>query len=198
MSQDKIEAFFKQDHPFREGLGQLREIVLKTALQEQLKWGAPVYTLNSKNVLGIMAFKRHFGIWFFNGVFLSDPLKVLENAQEGKTKAMRHWKFTRNEEINVPGVAAYVNEAIENQREGLEIKPSRSKSPEIPEVLQIALKSDTTLKKCFQELTPGKQREYCEYISSAKQDKTKHGRIEKISPMIRAGIGLNDRYRKKS
>ena len=198
MSQEKIEAFFEREHPFRKGIRRLREIVLKTELKEQLKWGAPVYTLNNKNVLGIMAFKHHFGIWFFNGVFLSDPLKVLENAQEGKTKAMRHWKFNRPEEINDASVTAYVNEAIENQKKGLEIKPQRKTSLEIPELLQKALQSDTSLNESFKSLTSGKQREYCEYISSAKQEKTRQGRLEKITPMIRAGIGLNDRYRKKS
>ena len=198
MSQEKIEAFFDREHPFRKGIRHLREIVLKTELQEQLKWGAPVYTLENKNVLGIMAFKQHFGIWFFNGVFLSDPLKVLENAQEGKTKAMRHWKFNTAEEINAAAVAAYVNEAIENQKKGLEIKPQRSKSLEIPGLLQKALLSDNSLNESFQSLTPGKQREYCEFISSAKQEKTKLARLEKISPMIQKGIGLNDRYRTRS
>jgi uncharacterized protein YdeI (YjbR/CyaY-like superfamily) len=44
-------------------------------------------------------------------------------------------------------------------------------------------------------LTPGKQREYAEYITEAKKDETKLKRIEKIIPMIKAGIGLNDKYK---
>lgn len=198
MSQEKIEAFYDRDHPFREGIRQLRDIVLKTELEEQLKWGAPVYTLKNKNVLGIMAFKHHFGIWFFNGVFLSDPLNVLQNAQEGKTKAMRHWKFKQEDKIDVTAVLAYVREAIENQRKGLELKPERSKKAAIPELLQKALHADLDLKNQFKKLSQGKQREYCEYITTAKQDKTRQARLEKIIPMIRAGIGLNDRYRKKA
>ncbi len=196
MSSEKIEAFFEREHPFREGICQLREIVLKTELQEELKWGAPVYTFNGKNVLGIMAFKHHFGIWFFNGVFLSDPLNVLQNAQEGKTKAMRHWKFTRNEDIEIPAVLAYVKEALENQKKGLEAKPDRKKPIILPDLLKNILRSEKEIKQSFEKLSPGKQREYCDYINEAKQEKTKKSRLEKILPLIRTGKGLNDRYRK--
>ncbi|MBT8204773.1 MAG: YdeI/OmpD-associated family protein [Eudoraea sp.] len=196
MSAENIEAFFEREQPYRDGIRRLREIVLKTELQEELKWGAPVYTFNRKNVLGIMAFKHHFGIWFFNGVFLTDPLSVLENAQEGKTKAMRHWKFTRNEDIDVTSVLAYAKEALENQKKGLEVKPKRKKSLVLPELLKTALQSDLEIKQEFEGLSPGKQREYYAYIHEAKQEKTKKSRLEKILPMIRAGKGLNDRYRK--
>jgi uncharacterized protein YdeI (YjbR/CyaY-like superfamily) len=44
-------------------------------------------------------------------------------------------------------------------------------------------------------MTPGKQREYCEYISEAKRDATKLKRLEKIIPMIIEGVGLNDKYK---
>ena len=47
----------------------------------------------------------------------------------------------------------------------------------------------------YRKLTPGRQREYAEYISSAKRDDTKQKRIEKILPKITAGAGLNDKYR---
>ena len=195
MSAEKIEAYYAKEQPFQNGILRLREIILKTELEEQLKWGAPVYTVNNKNVLGIMAFKNHFGIWFFNGVFLSDPLGVLQNAQEGKTKAMRHWKFTSIEDIDQNAVLSYVEEAISNQKKGLEVKSERKKKVAIPELLLSKLEDSPAIKEAFENLTPGRQREYCEYIAEAKQEKTKISRIEKIFPMIKEGKGLNDRYR---
>ena len=74
--EEKVEAYYSKNEKFKEGMALLREIALNTQLVETLKWGAPVYTFDNKNVLGIMAFKSHFGIWFFNGVFLSDPQGV--------------------------------------------------------------------------------------------------------------------------
>ena len=94
---EKLETYYEKEHPFKKGIAFLRELALKTKAKEDFKWSIPVYTLNGKNVFGICKFNNHFGVWFFNGVFLKDPKKVLENAQEGKTKGMRHWKFQRLE-----------------------------------------------------------------------------------------------------
>ena len=196
MSSEKIEAYYAKQQPFKAGIAVLREIVLKSGMGETLKWGSPVYTVEGKNVLGILAFKNHFGIWFFNGVFLSDPKKVLQNAQEGKTKAMRHWKFKANDAIDPAAVMAYVQEAIANQKKGLVLKAEKNtKKAVIPALLGQAFESNTALKNKFDSLSPGKQREYCEYISSAKQEKTKASRLDKIIPMILEGAGLNDMYR---
>ncbi len=192
----KADAYFEKDQAFKEEIGILREVVLATDLEENVKWGAPVYTIDNKNVLGIMAFKSHYGLWFFNGVFLSDPENVLENAQEGKTKAMRHWKFSADDKIDKKLVMEYVEEAIMNQRKGLSVKPEKKKAVAVPELLQDTLNRSDMLNEKFSALSPSKQREYSEYIASAKQEKTKMSRLEKILPMIEQGLGLNDKYRR--
>jgi len=195
---DKIKAYFDKEGPFSEALRHLRTLVHKTELEETYKWNFPVYTLNGKNVIGLCAFKKHFGIWFFNGVFLSDPHGVLENAQEGKTMAMRHWKFYKADEINDSKVGSYLQEAIANQKKGIQLSPAKpsKKGPVIvPALLQTAFASNKNLQLAFTNLSPSKQREYSEYIDTAKQEKTKHSRIAKITPMIIQGVGLNDKYR---
>ena len=193
----KADSYFEKEQPYKSEIAVLREIALSTELEETVKWEAPVYTVNNKNVMGIMAFKSHYGLWFFNGVCMSDPENVLENAQEGKTKAMRHWKFYSGDAIDKSLIRDYMLEAIENQKRGLELKPERKKTEtSIPELLQNALDSNPEFKSNFERLTPYKQREYCEYIDSAKQEKTKTTRLEKILPMIAEGIGINDKYRK--
>lgn len=191
----KIAAYFGKEGPFQEGIARLRELVSDTELEEDFKWSCPVYTLGKENVLGVLAFKNHFGLWFFNGVFLSDPLGVLENAQEGKTKAMRHWKFTSVDQIDARQVKAYVLEAIANARKGVRLDPAKPKETAVPDLLQAALKSDPQLEATFGGLAPYKQRDYAEHIASAKQESTKKRRLTKILPMIRQGIGLNDKYR---
>lgn len=192
---EKLEAYYQDEHPFKEGLAQLRKLAEKTEAQEDFKWRIPVYTIDGKNVFGICKFKHHFGVWFFNGVFLKDPKKVLENAQEGKTKGMRHWKFQSLEEIDENEVLAYMNEALDNQKKGLEVKAEKTKKVMIPELLQTELAKNTALKNSFEKFTPYKQKEFCEYIVEAKQEATKLRRLEKILPLIEKGIGLNDGYR---
>ncbi|MCL6294712.1 YdeI/OmpD-associated family protein [Jejuia spongiicola] len=189
-----VEEYIEENTHFSEALSILRNIINTTELEETVKWNAPVYTLNNKNVIGLGAFKKHFGIWFFNGVFLEDKQNLLVNAQEEKTKALRQMRFESVKEIDKNIVLAYVKEAIENQKLGKEVKPDRSKKETIiPQELKAILASE--LKTSFESLSAYKQREYCEYISSAKREATKQTRLEKIKPMILQGVGLNDKYK---
>ncbi len=182
-------------HPqWQEELILLRELMQSTEMNETVKWGAPVYTVNGKNVVGLGAFKSYVGIWFYQGVFLEDNQKVLINAQEGKTKAMRQWRFNSFDEIDQQLVLQYVQEAIQNQKDGKELKASK-KPLVVPPELEEAFLKDQLLANSFQSLTPGKQKEYAEYVSEAKRVETKLSRIGKITPMIIEGKGLNDKYK---
>ena len=169
----------------------------KTEAVEAFKWGSPVYTSGGKNIFWIARFKNHFGLGFFNGMFLKDPKNVLVNAQEGKTQAMRHWKFISDKNIDSSTVLAYMNEAIENQKKGMQLMPKKKKDvlPTLPKLLKEALDKSPNTQKAFDTLAPYKKRDYAEYISTAKQEKTKLSRLEKILPMINKGLGLNDKYR---
>ena len=111
--------------PWVEEVMLLRDIILKTELKEEIKWGGPIYTLNGKNVVAIGAFKNYATIWFHQGVFLSDPNNVLINAQDGRTKGLRQWRFTSIKEIKPALVKKYVLEAIQNAKDGKEIKPEK-------------------------------------------------------------------------
>ena len=190
-----VEEFISKKSERKEALKKLRSILSSTEMEETVKWGAPTYTVQGKNVVGLGAFKSYVGIWFFQGVFLKDADNVLINAQDGKTKGLRQWRFNSVDDINEDLVLQYVNEAIQNQKEGKEIKPEKSKKVEIPEELLSALKAEVTLKESFEKLTPFKQKEYAEYITTAKREVTKMSRLEKIKPMILEGIGLHDKYR---
>ena len=172
----------------------LKSIINKTELVETIKWGGPVYVFNKKNVVGIGGFKEYFTIWFFNGVFLKDEKKKLINAQEDKTKSLRQWRFTSKQEVNETEVLAYILEAIENEKQGKIIKPSK-KETIVSELLQKEMDLDPALAEAFQKFSPYKQYEFLEYIETAKQEKTKLSRIEKVIPMILGNIGLNDKYR---
>ena len=102
------EEYFSKHPEYSHTLNKLRSILLSTELEEAMKWGIPTYCLENKNVAGIGAFKGYAGIWFFNGAFLADQANVLINAQEGKTKGMRQWRFSSIEEVNENLVRAYI------------------------------------------------------------------------------------------
>jgi len=197
---DKVEPNSDKKHvwdkvnQWEEELLFLKSIIDKTDLVETIKWGGPIYVYNKKNVIGIGGFKNYFAIWFLNGVFLKDEKKRLINAQEDKTKSMRQWRFTSKDEVNEKEVLEYIQEAIENEKQGKVIKPSK-KEAIISELLENEMTQNPALKEAFAKFSPYKQYEFLEYIETAKQEKTKLSRIEKVIPMILANVGLNDKYR---
>lgn len=109
-------------------------------------------------------------------------------------KGMRQWRFNSIEEMDEKLILEYIAEAIQNQKEGKEIRPAKNKALEIPAELAQCFSENKILENKFNQLSLSKKRDYAEYISSAKKAETKARRLEKILPMILEGIGLNDKY----
>jgi len=191
-----VEEYLEIKNEWKNELNLLRSIIQKTELVECIKWGAPTYTIAGKNVVGLGAFKGYVGIWFFQGALLSDTKKLLLNAQEGKTNAMRQMRFTSLNEIDEETILYYLEEAILNQKKGKTVPIAKKSSKfEIPTELKQALDADLKAADMFAKFTAYKQKEYALHIAQAKRESTKLKRIEKIIPMILKGIGLNDKYR---
>lgn len=191
----KADNWFSNLDRWSTELARLRNIMIECGLEESLKWGRPCYSFNGELVTSISGFKNHYGVWFFQGVFLKDKNQLLINAQEGKTKAMRQMRFDDNHKPDLISIKSYVEEARENARLGMKVKAGPKKTRKIAVELKEALERDEDLKKLYHALSTGKKNEFNEYILEAKREATKMKRLEKIIPMIRHGEGLNDRYR---
>jgi len=191
----KVDAYLEKFPKWKDGMHTIREIMLATELEEEVKWGMPTYRINGKNVVSFAGFKNHYGVWFHQGAFLKDEHKLLENAQEGKTRGMRHLKYSAGDVINQQVLAAYIDEAIQNQKDGKEIKVQRTKKTlEVSAAMKEHLSSDAL--GILETFSMSKRNEYIEYIDTAKRESTKMSRLAKIEPMILDGKGLNDMYRK--
>lgn len=190
-----VEEYLTKHSGWEPHLIQLRELLLSSGLEETVKWGAPAYTLNGKNVVGIAAFNNHCALWFHQGALLKEHTALLHNPGKDGPKAMRQVRFGKGQEINPDLLRGYVLEAMQNQREGRVIKPAQGKTLEMPAELLAAMDEDESLKQKFENLTPGRQREYAQHIAEAKRETTKLKRLEKIKPMIKDGKGLYDKYK---
>ncbi|MBL4905370.1 MAG: DUF1801 domain-containing protein [Flavobacteriaceae bacterium] len=193
----EITDYIEKKTQWKAALELLRSTLLTTDLEEALKWGMPVYVVNGKNIVGLSAFKSYVGLWFFQGGTLKDEKNVLLNAQEGKTNAMRQWRFSSIDEIDPKLVVSYVNEAIANQASGNIIKPKKknAKPLVIHKLFQQELDKNSQLVKQFEGFNLTKKREFAAYISDAKRETTQLKRMEKIIPMILDGSGLYDKYK---
>ncbi|MCR9263028.1 MAG: YdeI family protein [Flavobacteriaceae bacterium] len=190
----KVDFFFENDTPWQSAYKQLRKIILDCGLIEELKWGVPCYTHNGKNVVLIHGFKDYCALLFHKGVLLKDAEGILVQQTENVQSA-RQIRFTGEAQIQEmkPILKAYLYEAIEVEKAGLQVKLKKTSEFEMPEELQTKLDTDTEFKTAFEALTPGRQRGYMLYFSQPKQSKTRISRIEKSFPKILDGKGYNER-----
>jgi uncharacterized protein YdeI (YjbR/CyaY-like superfamily) len=189
----KVDGFFKKAKQWQEEFKKLRAIILDFELTEELKWGKPCYSLQESNVVLIHGFKEYCALLFFKGALLKDARGILIQQTEN-VQAARQIRFTNVREIveKEPILKAYIQEAIEAEKAGLEVSYKKTSEFEMPEEFQNKLDEVPALKTAFKALTPGRQRGYLLYFSSAKQSKTREARVEKCMPQILKGKGLDD------
>jgi uncharacterized protein YdeI (YjbR/CyaY-like superfamily) len=189
----KVDVLIKKSKKWREEFEVLRKIVLKCPLTEEVKWGQACYTSDGKNIVLIHGFKDYCALLFFKGALLKDPEHILIQ-QTDNVQAGRQIRFTSVHEIveMKPTIQAYVQEAIEVEKAGLKVELKKTSQFKVPEELQSKLDKNSTLKKAFAALTPGRQRGYILYFSGPKQSATRLSRVQKCIPQILKGKGLLD------
>lgn len=144
------------------------------------------------NVAIIQPFKEHCSLMFFKGALLKDTHGVLCSQGENTQSAMR-LEFTSEAQVKKTVVRSLVKQAIAVEKAKLKVDFKAKHELELPEELTQVLKKDRRLAKAFGALTPGRRRAYVLHFTGAKQSKTRAARIEKCTPKILAGKGINDR-----
>jgi len=188
-----VDGFLRKQTAWCDEFTKLREICLEFNLNEEMKWMHPCYTYDDKNIVLIHGFKKYCALLFHKGALLKDPEELLIQ-QTKNVQAARQLRFTSLDEINElePTIKEYIEEAIEVEKQGLDIEYKETSEFEMPEEFQSQLDKNPKLKAAFEALTPGRQRGYLLYFSGAKQSKTRASRVEKYIPHILDGKGLND------
>jgi uncharacterized protein YdeI (YjbR/CyaY-like superfamily) len=106
----QVDFYFDKSQKWHKELAKLRTIILDCRLTEELKWGAPCYTFQKRNIVLIHVFKEYCAILFFNGALLRDANGILIQ-QTKNTQAARQIRFTSVREIAEmePILKAYIH-----------------------------------------------------------------------------------------
>ncbi|USK31441.1 YdeI family protein (plasmid) [Bacillus sp. CMF21] len=189
----KVDGFLRKAKKWKEEFETLRNIVLDCELAEDIKWMHPCYMFENKNIVLIHGFKEYCALLFHKGALLQDPHGILIQQTEN-VQAARQIRFTNVQEIVEMEtiLKAYIYEAIEVEKAGLEVNTKKITEFIIPEELQNKFDEIPALKTAFEALTPGRQRAYILHFSQPKQSKTRESRVEKCMEKILNGKGLND------
>src|SRR5215831_1597878 len=161
----KVDFFFSEAKKWSGEFEKLRTIILDCGLTEELKWGKPCYTFQESNVVLIHGFKEYCALLFMKGVLLRDPKGILIQQTEN-VQAARQIRFTNLQEIVKlePILRAYVRDAIEVEKAGVEVNYKKTSEFKLAEEFQSKLNEIPALKKAFDALTPGRQRGYMLYF----------------------------------
>ena len=174
----------------------LRSIALSVFQEETMKWGAPCYSHNGKNVAALFSFKDNCGFSFFKGPLLADTHKMLVTPSE-TAQTFRLLRFTNLAQIleKQDEIRSYLFEALEVEKAGLKLKLTPAAEFPVPEELQAAFKASPEFEVAFRALTPGRQKNYLRHFNDAKQSATRTARIEKYKPFIFKGIGQDEAWK---
>ena len=189
----KVDVYLSKAKKWQEELEKLRMILLDCQLTEELKWAKPCYTFQKSNIVIILPLKEYCALLFCKGALLNDANGILIKPGEN-TQAARQIRFTNVREIveMEPILKAYIYEAIEAEKAGLQVNFKKNTELIFPEEFKNKLDTNFALKTAFDALTPGRQRAYNLYFSAPKQSKTREARVEKCMQQILNGKGLND------
>jgi uncharacterized protein YdeI (YjbR/CyaY-like superfamily) len=189
----KVDWFFEKKTKWQEEYERLRMIVLDCGLTEELKWSCPCYVFENNNIVLIHGFKEYCALLFHKGALLRDPKNILIQQTEN-VQAARQIRFTHADQIvDMESILkSYIKEAIKIEKAGVKVQMKKTSEFKMPDEFKNIVQATPALKKAFSALTPGRQRGYLLYFSSAKQSKTREARIEKYMPQILKGKGLED------
>lgn len=164
---------------------------------EDMKWNVPHFM--KAGIVGSMtAFKKHARLIFWRGQLLQDRHNLLSPV--GSKTDMASLDLRSVDDLPDRDVLIeYVREAVTLNEKG--VRTTRSASPvappDIPEDLQRALDESPEALQAFTGFSPSEQREYTEWVTEAKRQKTRDDRIVTAVEWIEEGKPRNWKYMDK-
>jgi uncharacterized protein YdeI (YjbR/CyaY-like superfamily) len=197
----RIDAYIERAAIFAKPiLTNFRALVHKACpeVEETIKWGFPHF--DHKGIMcGIAAFKEHCAIGFWKSSLMRDAekLKAGNEGAMGNLGRITSLKDLPPDKI----LLGYIKEAAMLNEEEIKLpprkKPVEKKELIIPDELLKALAKNKKAKTIFENFSPGKKKEYAEWITEAKTEKTKIERITTAVEWIAEGKIRNWKYLKR-
>lgn len=188
----RVDTYLRHSTLWPDEVARLREVLLATGLNEDLKWGKPCYAHDGRNIAIVQEFKPHLALMFFKGALMADPAAVLEEQGENSRAAMR-MTFTSLEDVDrmASTIREYVAEAVAIEESGAKLPPPPPLV--LADVLAARIDADPQFKAAFEGLSRGRQREYNLHFAEAKKPETRQARLDRYAERILAGRPMRER-----
>jgi uncharacterized protein YdeI (YjbR/CyaY-like superfamily) len=156
-------------------------------VQEQIKWGAPAYTLGGKILVITASFKAHAAINFWRGQELGFDAADGAMGQLGKLTSVD--ELPRDFDRMIARAAQ-----LSGAPAARKTKHAPKAPPEMHPEFAAALTKTPKAKAAFDGFPPSAQRDYLEWIAEAKQDGTREKRIASALEWLSEGKRRHWKY----
>lgn len=192
----RVDAYIAKSAAFAQPILEHVRAVVHAAcpeVEETIKWGFPHFMYKGM-MCSAASFKAHCALNFWKAELLM--------ADEANREAMGQFgRITSIKDLpSKKALTAYIRQAMKLNDDGV-AAPARAKSAApralaLPDELVAALKDAPAGRKQFEAFSPGKQREYAEWIAEAKTEATRTRRLEQAVEWIAEGKTRNWKYEK--
>ena len=202
----KVDAYIKKAKPFAHPiLAHLRKAVHAACpqVEETMKWSRPFFEYKGVILGNMAAFKEHcsFGFW---GQEMSEILNQAGVVQEGSMGSLG--RITSVDDLPAEKkLVGFIRQAADSIDKGAYVSPiaARNKVVKAPKpALKAPAEFTKTLAgnkkaaKVYESFSASAQREYIDWIISAKRDETRAERIATAVSWIAEGKQRNWKYQK--
>lgn len=193
-----VDDYISRQDPFaQEIILHLRDIIHQSSTEicETIKWRQPCFESNGL-VCAIAAFKKHVNFSFFKGKLLNDSAQIFSASENNELAAL---KFAKLSDVPVDDILTnYVQQAIalNNTSHTGKRKVVRKDKADlvIPEDLTSALAENPIAKKVFNDFSYSKQKDYIEWLTSAKREAIRASRLATALEWISEGKARHWKY----
>lgn len=200
----RIDAYIAKSADFAKPiLKHFRTLVHKNCpeVEEKIKWGFPHFDYMGGPMCSMAAFKLHCAITFWKAALMKNGEELVKSAKS--EVAMGHLgKITSLKDLPPDKkIISYLKEAMRLNEEGIKLSPKKTSAIDkqehkVPEdFFQLLAKTKGALRH-FDAFTPGRKKEYLNWMAGAKTESTRNKRINTAVEWISEGKELHWRYSK--
>ena len=192
----RIDAYIAKSAGFaRPILNELREIIHEGCpdVEEAIKWSFPNFSYKGP-LCAMAAFKQHCTFGFWKGKLVVDDKhnkSVDAMGQFGRIASMEDLPSRRT-------LVSYVKKAVQLNDEGVKVPrkpaPKGDKKLVAPAYFLAALKKNKKALATFKAFPYSKKKDYVEWVTEAKTDKTRDLRMKTSVEWMAAGKSRNWKY----
>jgi len=192
----RVDAYIAKSAEFARPILEYMRLIVHEGcpdVEETIKWGAPSFVYKGM-LCGMAAFKQHCALGFWKEKLIGE---LAANAGKPKNAMGSMGRLTSLKDLPskramlaIVRSAAAINEAGTGKP-----RPAKKRAAlRVPAYLKAALALNAKAAGHFEAFTPGKRREYIEWLMEAKTDATRTRRLAQAIKWIAEGKARNWKY----